>query len=49
MTLGELVERLGGKLVQGSADTAITGVNSTVQAEAEMWCSRRMKPRRPMH
>jgi UDP-3-O-[3-hydroxymyristoyl] glucosamine N-acyltransferase len=32
MTLGELVERLGGKLVQGSADSKITGVNSTVQA-----------------
>ncbi len=33
MTLGELVERLGGRLVQGSRDTSITGVNSTVQAE----------------
>jgi UDP-3-O-[3-hydroxymyristoyl] glucosamine N-acyltransferase len=32
MTLGELIEKLGGKLVQGSADTAIAGVNSTVQA-----------------
>ena len=30
MTLGELVELLGGKLVQGSADTVITGVNSTL-------------------
>jgi UDP-3-O-[3-hydroxymyristoyl] glucosamine N-acyltransferase len=32
MTLGELVERLGGRLVQGSADSAITGVNSTLRA-----------------
>ncbi len=35
MTLGELVERLGGKLVQGSADASIDGVNSTVQAAPE--------------
>jgi UDP-3-O-[3-hydroxymyristoyl] glucosamine N-acyltransferase len=35
MTLGELVELLGGKLVQGSADTVITGVNSTLQAQVE--------------
>ena len=34
MTLGELVERLGGKLVQGTADSTITRVNSTVQASA---------------
>lgn len=32
MRLGELVDLLGGKLVQGSPDTPITGVNSTVQA-----------------
>ena len=32
MRLGELVDLLGGKLVQGSPDTLITGVNSTVQA-----------------
>src|SRR5450432_3791812 len=32
MTLGELVERLGGKLAQGSADHVIGGVNSTVLA-----------------
>jgi UDP-3-O-[3-hydroxymyristoyl] glucosamine N-acyltransferase len=32
MTLGELVEKLGGKLVQGSAETAITGVTSTLLA-----------------
>src|SRR5580704_472169 len=30
MTLGELVEKLGGKLAQGSADQVIGGVNSTV-------------------
>ena len=35
MTLGELVEKLGGNLVQGSADTAIAGVNSTLQAGPE--------------
>jgi UDP-3-O-[3-hydroxymyristoyl] glucosamine N-acyltransferase len=32
VTLGELVELLGGKLAQGSPDTSITGVNSTVEA-----------------
>ena len=32
MTLGGLIERLGGKLVQGSAETALTGVSSTLQA-----------------
>ena len=32
MTLGELVEKLGGKLAQGSPDREITGVNSTVLA-----------------
>ena len=32
MTLGELVEKLGGRLVQESAGIAITGVNSTLQA-----------------
>lgn len=32
MTLGELVEKLGGKLVQGRADDVIAGVNSTVAA-----------------
>ena len=32
MTLGELVELLGGKLAQGSPDTPLTGVNSTLQA-----------------
>src|SRR5947209_305903 len=32
MRLSELVERLGGKLAQGSADASITGVNSTVKA-----------------
>jgi UDP-3-O-[3-hydroxymyristoyl] glucosamine N-acyltransferase len=35
MTLGELVELLGGKLVQGSVDTAITSVNSTLQAQPQ--------------
>lgn len=32
MRLGDLIDLLGGKLVQGSADTPITAVNSTVQA-----------------
>jgi UDP-3-O-[3-hydroxymyristoyl] glucosamine N-acyltransferase len=32
MTLGELVERLGGKLVQGDAALVVTGVDSTTQA-----------------
>jgi len=32
MTLGELVELLGGKLAQGSPDTPLNGVNSTLQA-----------------
>ncbi len=32
MRLGELLDLLGGKLVQGSADTPVSGVNSTVQA-----------------
>jgi UDP-3-O-[3-hydroxymyristoyl] glucosamine N-acyltransferase len=32
MKLGELVDLLGGKLVQGSPETRIAGVNSTVQA-----------------
>ena len=32
MTLGELVERLGGKLAHGSTDQVIGGVNSTVLA-----------------
>ena len=32
MRVVELVELLGGKLVEGSPDTSITGVNSTVQA-----------------
>src|SRR5579871_2017976 len=32
MKLGELVDLLGGKLVQGSADTPLTAVRSTVQA-----------------
>src|SRR3954451_21544364 len=35
MRLGELVEKLGGKLVQGRADTVIRGVNSGVQARPE--------------
>jgi UDP-3-O-[3-hydroxymyristoyl] glucosamine N-acyltransferase len=35
MTLGELVELLGGKLAQGSPDTPITGVNSTVDAASD--------------
>ena len=34
MTLGELVDLLGGKLVQGSPDTPIAAVNSTLQARA---------------
>ena len=32
MNVGELIDLLGGKLVQGSADTPITAVQSTVQA-----------------
>ena len=32
MKLGELIEKLGGKLVQGSADAFIEGVNSVAQA-----------------
>ena len=32
MTLGELVEKLGGKLVQGNPGLAVAGVNSTVLA-----------------
>jgi UDP-3-O-[3-hydroxymyristoyl] glucosamine N-acyltransferase len=32
MRLGELVDLLGGKLVQGNPDTPIVGVNSTVEA-----------------
>ena len=32
MTLGELIERLGGNLVQGSTHLPITGVNSTLHA-----------------
>src|SRR5579862_8947546 len=32
MTLGELVAKLGGKLVQGSEDQVIGGVNSTLLA-----------------
>src|SRR5947207_8226610 len=35
MTLGELVERLGGKLVQGNSGLSIDGVSSTVSAGAE--------------
>src|SRR5579863_2399489 len=35
MKLGELVDLLGGKLVQGRAETEIGGVNSTVQAGPE--------------
>ncbi len=35
MILGELVELLGGKLVQGSLATGITGVNSTLGAGPE--------------
>jgi UDP-3-O-[3-hydroxymyristoyl] glucosamine N-acyltransferase len=33
MKLGELVERLGGKLVQGSSEFVVDGVNSSVLAE----------------
>ena len=29
MTLGELIEALGGKLVQGSPESVVTGVNSS--------------------
>ena len=32
MTLGELIEALGGKLVQGNANSAVKGVNSTALA-----------------
>ena len=32
MTIGELVEQLGGKLAQGSAELAIAGVNSPANA-----------------
>ncbi len=35
MRLGELVDLLGGKLVQGSADTPVAAVRSTVQAAAD--------------
>jgi UDP-3-O-[3-hydroxymyristoyl] glucosamine N-acyltransferase len=35
MTLGELVDLLGGKLVDGKPETPIQGVNSTVQAGPE--------------
>jgi UDP-3-O-[3-hydroxymyristoyl] glucosamine N-acyltransferase len=34
MTLGELLERLGGKLVQGDSALPVEGVSSTLQAEA---------------
>ncbi len=32
MTLAELIEKLGGKLAQGSAETSVTGVNSSQRA-----------------
>lgn len=32
MTIGELIDKLGGTLAQGSAETRITGVNSAAQA-----------------
>jgi UDP-3-O-[3-hydroxymyristoyl] glucosamine N-acyltransferase len=32
MTIGELIDKLGGTLTQGSAETQITGVNSATQA-----------------
>ena len=35
MTLGELVEKLGGKLVQGNPGLAVAGVNSSVLAAAD--------------
>jgi UDP-3-O-[3-hydroxymyristoyl] glucosamine N-acyltransferase len=35
MTLGELVEKVGGKLVQGNPGLAVAGVNSTVLAAAQ--------------
>ena len=34
MTLGELMEALGGKLVQGSPEFAVKGVNSSAKAGA---------------
>jgi UDP-3-O-[3-hydroxymyristoyl] glucosamine N-acyltransferase len=34
MTLGELIEKLGGRLAQGSAEKALTGVNAREYAEA---------------
>ena len=34
MKLGELVEKLGGRLVQGNADLSVAGVNSTMLAAA---------------
>jgi UDP-3-O-[3-hydroxymyristoyl] glucosamine N-acyltransferase len=33
MTIGELMNQLGGKLVQGSAELALTGVNSSANAQ----------------
>ena len=35
MTLGELVEKLGGRLVQGNPGLSIEGVSSTLQAESD--------------
>ena len=34
MTLGELIEKLGGRLAQGSAETPVTGVNASELAAA---------------
>ena len=34
MTIGELIEKLGGKLVRGSAELDLTGVNSPANARA---------------
>jgi UDP-3-O-[3-hydroxymyristoyl] glucosamine N-acyltransferase len=34
MTIGELIEQLGGKLAQGSAEIAIVGVNSPANAQS---------------
>ena len=44
MTLGELVEKLGGKLVQGSRALEVDGVSSYAQADPSTLCSPITRP-----
>ena len=43
MTIGELIEQLGGKLAQGDAEIVIAGVNSPANARRTSWYLPRMQ------